>query len=608
MRFVTKAAIVLLVLYVGFVGGMAYWMERSVRLVSRSVLKNTARLIGNDIAAVISKSAIEGLRLADPDSRQRLEQTIEDITSRSEVVSSVSVIDATGKVVASDEMEVGRQVADPDLIFPALGDSNFGEPGLIRQGDAYYLFVPLLDQQKIVGYLRLALNSEPFAVVYSRARRDFAVVAISGLVGIVVVLGLLRSALRRRTERLLETLEGAEANRVSVDLSPADEFAPVQEGCLRLGAQLAAALQRESAAGQRFEAAHAINSAALLLLNADKTLSFANQRARDVIGCPEPDELERQWNEIQALIEDAWETAASDTNVVRLDIELVDTKPPRSLQLHAIELGDDGASGFAVLVVDKTLSSAIDADLSASLQLEAIEASCWGAAATVQTLSQTIDANVQALRAALDRDENDGITDRREQQTEYIDTIEDTAASLDSLCRSVLVQLNQRQPARVAFDLRDVFADVVSLVGATAERKHISVEPPSLSGPVILGPVYRPLRDAILNIVLHIVDWMPDGTAVGADVHRTAAQLLITVRCTAASTLPPQSWQLFEPHILDDQGAARIGLGVARTAAESLGGEIEVYAAPAGGTSYRLSVPLAIKTKPVGQGAVASSA
>ena len=206
MRFVTKAAIVLLVLYVGFVGGMAYWMERSVRLVSRSVLKNTARLIGNDIAAVISKSAIEGLRLADPDSRQRLEQTIEDITSRSEVVSSVSVIDATGKVVASDEMEVGRQVADPDLIFPALGDSNFGEPGLIRQGDAYYLFVPLLDQQKIVGYLRLALNSEPFAVVYSRARRDFAVVAISGLVGIVVVLVLLRSALRRRTERLLETL------------------------------------------------------------------------------------------------------------------------------------------------------------------------------------------------------------------------------------------------------------------------------------------------------------------------------------------------------------------------------------------------------------------
>lgn len=607
MRLVTKAAIVLFVLYVGFVAGMAYWMERSVRSVSRSMLKTTARLIGNDIAAVISKSAIEELRLGDSDSRLRLEQTIQDITSRSEVVSSVSVVDSTGKVVASDEMEVGRQVADPDLIFPALGHSDFGEPGLIRQGDAYYIFVPLLDRKKIVGYLRLALNSEPFTVVYSRARRDFLVAGLSGLGGVVVLLVLLESSLRRRATRLIETLEQATANRAGVEAAPNDEFAPVQDACVRLGAQLAAALERASEAGHRFDAAHTINSAALVVLKADKTLSFANQRARDLIGCPGPDELEKRWNEIQALIEDAWETAASDTNVVRLNIDLVDAKPPRALQLQAVELGDDGRSGFAMLVVDRTLSGAIDADLSSSLQLDAIQASCRDAANTLRTLSETIDANLQGLRASLERDEVDGITDRREEQTEFIDTVEDTAASLDYLCKSMLLRLNQRQAPRASFDLRDLFADIISLVAAVADSKRIVVEPPNLSGPLILGPVYRPLRDALLNVVLHILDWMPEGTVVGADVGRTAAQLTITVRCTAASTLSPLSWQLFEPHILDDQGSARIGLGVARAATESLGGEIEVYASPAGGTSYRISVPLAAKATPAGQTPLASA-
>lgn len=594
MRLVVKAALVLFVLYLAFVGGLAYWMERSVRSLSRSMLRNTARLVGSDIAAVISKSAIEELRLGDPAARERLEQTMEDITSRSEVVSSVSVVDIGGRVVASDEMEVGRQVADPDLIFPPEGHSEFGAPRLVFQRDAYYLFVPLLDQKKIVGYLRLGLNSEPFAVVYSRARRDFVLLGLAGLGGIALLLLLLRAALSRRATQLLDTLAGPAAYLPIDDASFSDELASVQNAARRLARRAQLADRQALQLKQRFEALQRSVPLGVLVLNPDRTLGFANQEARDLIGCSVTGELEARWNEVQALIEDAWEESVADEHRTRFTIELADMRPPRVLELVAVELDEDGRShGHLLLVSDKALRAALEADLCAAQDLRALQPVCAAAAATVGELADDIDANLQGLRAALERDGVQAGSRLHEQQTEYVDTIDDDVAGLADLCRKLLAQLQQRQIPRPAFDLRDLITDVLTLSAGVAQRKQIVFEAAELSSPIILAIGYRRLRDALLNVCLHMVEWMPAGGSITIEVQRNPTQLSLVLRCATLLPAPIESPQMFTAYLRDEQGGARCGLRVAQNAVEDLGGEIEVYATAGGGTCYRLTVPLA---------------
>jgi len=607
VRLVVKAAVVLCVLYLGFVGGIAYWMERSVGSLSRSMLRNTARLVGNDIAAVISKSAIDELRLGDPMARERLEQTMEDITSRSEVVSSVSVVDIGGRVVASDELDVGRQVADPDLIFPAEGHPEYDAPRLIQQDEAYYLFVPLLDQQKIVGYLRLALNTEPFAVVYSRARRDFVLVGLVGLAGVVFLLVLLQASLRRRSLQLLETLEGPAAFLPIDDTGFNDEMAPVQNAARRLARRLRLAERQAAHLQQRFDALQRVVQIGVLVLNPDRTLNFANQRARELLGCPIPGELEARWNEVQALVEDAWEGSIPEGHGARFAIELLDMRPPRSLKLQAVELADDGRThGFLFLVSDGTIQAALEDDLRAAQNLRAIQPLSTAAAATIRELVDDIDANLQGLRAALEGDGAGADRDLLERQTEYVDTIEDDVAALEGVGRSVLTRLQQGQQARPAFDLRELIADVRKLVELAASQKQITFEDPELDSPIILAEGYRRLRDALLNLCLHCIDWMPTGGAVAIDVQRTPTQLSLVVRGPASTPVQLDSPQLFGAYLLDDHGVARCGLQIAQHALENLGGEIEVYAATGGGTCFRLNVPLA--RRPASTGADRPSA
>src|SRR5262245_33422293 len=146
MRLAVKGVLLLLALYLVFLGGIAFWVGHSLRSISSSLIKNTARIIGSEVASAISKSAVEDLVQGDPAARLRLEQLVADVSERSEVVESLAVVDEAGKVAASDDLEIGRQLAVPEVIFRREGEVEFADSKLMFQGGQYHLFVPLLDQ------------------------------------------------------------------------------------------------------------------------------------------------------------------------------------------------------------------------------------------------------------------------------------------------------------------------------------------------------------------------------------------------------------------------------------------------------------------------------
>src|SRR5512143_2803973 len=181
MRLAVKSTVTLIALYLLALVGLVVWMEYEVRSVAGSLMGATARLVGNEIAAAMSESALDQLLQADPAARQRFEQIVADLRRRSDVVASMTVVDESGRVVVSDELENGRQLALPAVIFEGTTKPQFLTARSPLEGGHYHLFVPLIREEAVVGYIRLSLGSQRIADLYGRARRQILLAALVGL-------------------------------------------------------------------------------------------------------------------------------------------------------------------------------------------------------------------------------------------------------------------------------------------------------------------------------------------------------------------------------------------------------------------------------------------
>src|SRR5512136_1032869 len=102
MRFVVRSTFTAVGVYVLVLGCLALWSEFEVRSVATSLMEDTANLVGSEIAGAMSESALAQLVQGDAATRQRLVQAIADVTARSNVVASITVVGDKGQVVVSD--------------------------------------------------------------------------------------------------------------------------------------------------------------------------------------------------------------------------------------------------------------------------------------------------------------------------------------------------------------------------------------------------------------------------------------------------------------------------------------------------------------------------
>jgi hypothetical protein len=108
----------------------------------------------------------------------------------SDVVASVSIVGADGQVVASNELESGRQLPLPDVIFQDDKRIRFVTYQSTLNLGKYHLFVPLLRGDAVVGYLRLSIGSTRIVQLYHRARHQLFLLVAGGL-AFVAALGVL---------------------------------------------------------------------------------------------------------------------------------------------------------------------------------------------------------------------------------------------------------------------------------------------------------------------------------------------------------------------------------------------------------------------------------
>jgi hypothetical protein len=163
-----KSALGLAAAYLVLVAALAFGLERSLRSLEETLSADTVRILAREQASLIFERSVAALRYPDVDSRRRLHERIEDLTMLSEVVTSLSVVDASGRVVASEAPDGGGRFAPAAQLFgvPPLSRLEVsGRRSFMRGGD-YVVLVPLVEEAGVAGYLRVGLHSDQIASLY----------------------------------------------------------------------------------------------------------------------------------------------------------------------------------------------------------------------------------------------------------------------------------------------------------------------------------------------------------------------------------------------------------------------------------------------------------
>ena len=250
MRLALKSTLSFLIIYLVVVGGVAWWMAVQLQTLANDMAESTAQLVGSEVARALADSAIDQLLRADDATRARLERIVDDVTQHSSILVSVAVVDRTGKVIAGDNVEIGRQMAIPELVFD--GDNRVR---LLMNDDrsfgngSFHMLVPLKAGPELAGYLRLEMRSQRIAHLYSHAEGHLGLVALAGLLVVVGAGILLHVQLSRRSEALARALASAVRGETAA-IPEQDEFSPALAVARALGRELSEA-RGEVAQGQQ---------------------------------------------------------------------------------------------------------------------------------------------------------------------------------------------------------------------------------------------------------------------------------------------------------------------------------------------------------------------
>jgi signal transduction histidine kinase len=152
-----------------------------------------------------------------------------------------------------------------------------------------------------------------------------------------------------------------------------------------------------------------------------------------------------------------------------------------------------------------------------------------------------------------------------------------------------------------------------ALCAETARRFRLTAENGKVTLLVHAGQVSmhadpRLLETVVNNFVSNAIRYTPPGGKVGISAHRHRSAVVVAVRDTGIGIAAQHLDKIFDRLYRVDQardratGGSGLGLALARRAAQSLGGRIEVESKPGDGSEFRLVLPSATPATPGGKG------
>jgi len=590
MRLAVKNTLFLLAGYGAILLVLAGFAVFQLLMLEARVQKDTARLFAREVAGALTEPSLDRLLEADRETRQNLKTLIEQLTRSSQVVTSISVVDRTGRVVASDERIVGERRPTPDeLLGPRPGGLFVTFGRLPFASGSYELLVPLVRRGERVGYLQIHLQSRS---VGEMNRRMWDSLFIAAILGLLCVTGLgfaLHVQLSRRGRTLARTIEAAIRGETPRAAPETDEFSAAVEAAGRAGREISRARADRVEERGRFATLGKILNVGVLLLDADDRLEFASRRARELFGCGSDDELGRVLVAMApALAKGLRSPASRGHEGARIDVVppgRVDGAPLR-LEVHPLEPGE--GRGRLVLVRDRATIRALETDLRLASQLKALARLYLSVAHDIRAPLAAVVANLELLSGSFETGAAENGADDRRRYLAVVDReVHRLRRSLDGLLNHTALPRDDLEE----LDLRELVADLEHLLRPQCERQKVALAVCVPPAPVPVLGTRDALKQALVNVAINALEAMPQGGALDLRLERADQRATILVADSGPGIAPQVRDRIFSMHFTTKPGGTGIGLYVARAVVESNGGEIRLGAQNGGGATFEIDLP-----------------
>src|SRR5512134_608397 len=277
---------------------LALGLERTLRTLEEQVSADTVRLLAREQANLVLERSVAALQYKDADSRRRLHERIEDLTVLSEVVTSLAVVDAEGRLVASETPDGQGRFAPAARLFgnPPLSRLEASGPRSFLRGGDYTVLVPLVEKQAVAGYLRVGLHSERIASLFEQGRARLAICFGLGLVAVGALAAFLQVQLSRRAASIAAVLDGVPPRPAAI--APADEFARVLQRASRMKGDLDEARRESERRGLQVGALARILQVGVVVAGPGFEADYVSARALELFDCPDEAAFRSSWHRL----------------------------------------------------------------------------------------------------------------------------------------------------------------------------------------------------------------------------------------------------------------------------------------------------------------------
>jgi PAS domain S-box-containing protein len=343
---------------------------------------------------------------------------------------------------------------------------------------------------------------------------------------------------------------------------------------------------------QRVEAVLKSIPEAILILGEDGTVSYANDKIRDLLGVEPTDIMHRppsQW----CLHEDALrflsrfeKSATSNFYSDTLRFSLSDNAN-RKLSIKAYPLfspqDPDSVFGRLVILRDVTKESMAEegrANFVAHVSHE------------LKSPLNNLALYIEALRGEQGKDESFRI----EAFNVLHDEVERTATLVDNMLNITKIEMGNLKIEKQRVRLQDLLRDAFDNVSQRGKEKNLKFKidlPPELSALAVDKDL---LRIAINNLLVNAIKYTPAGGAVGLSAVETDNAIEIRIADTGIGISPADQEKIFDKFYRAESDAVRqvgghgLGLPLAREIIELHRGQITLRSVPGKGSEFLVSL------------------
>jgi signal transduction histidine kinase len=591
VRIGVRNLLLLLAGYAALIAAFAIGIDRWLHSFEETVVLETSRLIAQEKAGLLADRSLSALEMPDGRSRDGLRQRIQDLTLLSEIVSSISVVDRDGRVVASDRWPAGHPMLPAQAIFGDGWDvrPRPGGSGRFLQGGDYALDVPLVEKG-LVGYVDVEFQSRRVAGLFSSARRQLITAALCGLAGVVLLGAALQFQISRQATAIARTLEDAmQGTSLPEGPSSRDEFARALRAATGVRRALSEARRETSRLHEGFAALGQAMKMGVVLLRGDREPDFANRRALELFGAATLEELRGRWPAFVGRLGPFLARLGPTPEPAQpAEVEAPGAGVAK-LRVEAYRLGGSDCDEYLLLMNDPEVLDALELDVRLANQLQ-------GLARAYRTMAHELRAPLSAMMIHLDLLRESIATGAgsvgKESQERYVVVLREELQRLNRSLSEVLTGSLPPTERRDKFDLRDALAEVGILLAPQCRRQGVELQSRAPGTPVLLVGYRDRLKQSFLNVAVNALEAMPGGGRLQFELEVQEAEAIVRIADTGRGIPQDLLEQIYERDFTTKAGGSGIGLFVARAQVELHGGSIRVESEEGRGTRVEVRLPL----------------